>query len=85
VKGCNACHSADGSRLVGPSYKGLWGSTVTVVSHGETRKAVVDAEYVRLAIREPGADLVEGYPPVMPTTDVTDEELAAIVEYLKSL
>ena len=26
--GCKACHSIDGSRLVGPTWKGLWGEAV---------------------------------------------------------
>lgn len=85
VKGCHACHSTDGSLLVGPSYKGLLGSTVTVVSGGQTRQIVADEEYIRRSILEPTADVVEGYEPVMPKVDATEEEIAALIEYLKSL
>jgi cytochrome c oxidase subunit 2 len=85
LKGCNACHSTDGTRLVGPTYKGLFGKTESVVTGGETRQLVVDEEYVRRSIVEPGADVVEGYDPVMPKVEMTEEELAAIIEYLKTL
>lgn len=85
VKGCHACHSTDGSRLVGPTYKGALGRMETVVSGGQTKQIVVDDEYLRRSILEPSAELVEGYPPVMPKAEITEEEIAAIIEYLKSL
>src|SRR6056297_518874 len=40
--GCFACHSLDGSRLVGPSFKGIWGAEHTVVTDGEERQVTVD-------------------------------------------
>lgn len=85
IKGCNACHSADGSRLVGPSYKGVFGSTVTVVTGGRTRRVLADEEYLKRSIVEPNADIVEGYEAVMPVAEMTEEEIRAIVEYLKTL
>ncbi len=85
IKGCNACHSTDGSRLVGPSYKGLLGRTETVVTKGETHQVTIDEAYIRRSIMDPAADVVEGYPPVMPKLEITDEEINALVEYLKSL
>jgi cytochrome c oxidase subunit 2 len=85
IKGCTACHSADGSRLVGPSYKGLFGSAATVIASGETREVSVDEAYLRRSILEPMADVVQGYQPVMPTLEMTDEEVNALVAYLKSL
>lgn len=85
VKGCNACHSTDGTRLVGPSYKDLFGQQVTVLTGGKTRVVTIDEEYVRRAIVEPAADVVEGYQPVMPKIEMTDEDVSAIIEYLKTL
>jgi cytochrome c oxidase subunit 2 len=85
LKGCLACHSTDGSRLVGPSYKGLFGSTATVVTDGKTRQVAVDEAYLRRSLLDPMADVVEGYPPVMPKLEMTDEEVNAIVAYLESL
>ena len=33
--GCNACHSADGTKIVGPSYLGLYGKTEIVIANGK--------------------------------------------------
>ena len=85
IKGCVACHSVDGSRLVGPSFKGLFGTTAAVVTGGAARGVSVDEAYLRHSILEPAADVVEGYQPVMPKVEMTDEEVNALVEYLKSL
>ncbi len=88
LNGCNACHSSDGSKLVGPSYKGLWGSTVTVTTDGEEREVVADEEYIRRAIYEPNADVVEGYNKglMLSYRDlISEEDLQDIIEYLKTL
>lgn len=63
--GCNACHSLDGTVVVGPSWQGLYGSERPLES-GET--VVADEEYLRSAILNPLDEIVEGYPPSMPQT-----------------
>jgi cytochrome c oxidase subunit 2 len=86
-KGCNACHTVDGTRLVGPTYKGLFGRTETVVTDGAARQIVVDEDYVRRSILDPNVDIVESYQPLMPSQQglVTDEEIEALIEYLRTL
>jgi cytochrome c oxidase subunit 2 len=83
--GCLGCHSEDGSTKVGPTFKGIWGRSVTVVTNGAARTITVDEVYLRLSILEPGADIVKGFPPIMPPFSLKEEELKAIVEYLKGL
>jgi cytochrome c oxidase subunit 2 len=85
TKGCNACHSVDGSRLVGPTFKGVFGKAETVVTNGQTRQVVADEAYLRHSIVEPAADVVQGYDPLMPQLELTEEEVTAIIEYLKTL
>ena len=84
-KGCLGCHTVDGSKKVGPTFKGLFGSTVTVLTNGKERVIVADEEYLKRSVLHPEADIVKGYPPVMPAITMTHEELEEIIEYLESL
>jgi cytochrome c oxidase subunit 2 len=86
--GCNACHSSDGSKLIGPSYLGGWGGTRTVQAGREEYEVTVDEEYIRRSIYDPDAEVVEGYPDRQMRTYegvVTEEEVDLIIEYLKAL
>ncbi|RZL92097.1 MAG: c-type cytochrome [Variovorax sp.] len=81
-KGCVACHTIDGSARVGPTWKGLYGKTESM-RDGST--ALVDDAYLRSFIRDPQARGVKGFAPVMPKIDLSDDELAALVAYIKTL
>jgi len=63
LKGCVACHTVDGSRLIGPSLKGVFGRRVAVVTAGMEREVVADEDYLARSIRDPAADVVRGFPP----------------------
>jgi cytochrome c oxidase subunit 2 len=84
-KGCLGCHSEDGSIKLGPSFKGIWGRSETVVTKGVERTITVDETYVRRHILEPKADVVKGFPAIMPPFSLKEEELVALLEYLKGL
>jgi len=84
-KSCLACHSLDGSPMVGPTFKGLYGSRQTLLIDGERRSAVMDGALLRKAISRPGSVQVLGYPPIMPPAKLSDEEMEDIVAYLRSL
>jgi len=84
-KGCLDCHSLDGSPLVGPSLKGVFGRREEVSAGGRTRSLTVDEARLRRAITRPGEELVQGYPPSMPETPLEPGELDAMVAYLRSL
>jgi cytochrome c oxidase subunit 2 len=88
TKGCVACHSLDGSRKVGPSLKGIYRSTQKVVTGGKTREVTADEAYLRDSIRNPNADVVEGFRPgLMPPFGKTlsSGEVDALVNYLKEV
>ncbi|HNW54042.1 MAG TPA: cytochrome c oxidase subunit II [Bacteroidales bacterium] len=87
-KGCIACHSSDGTKIVGPSYKGIFGHKAIVETNGKEREIKVDEAYIKKSILEPEADIVKGFPKgSMPSYkgQLTDEQLDKIVEYIKTL
>ncbi len=86
--GCLACHTIDGNKLVGPSFKGIYGHEVTVKTGGETRTVTVDDEYLKKSIFDPNADIVEGYNKGLMQSyqgQLSDDDVALIIEYLKTL
>lgn len=87
ANGCIACHSLDGTRLVGPSFKGLWNSTKTVTTGVVTRQVTADETYIKESIYEPSKDIVESYPKVMISYKdaINEDQLKKINAYLKSI
>jgi cytochrome c oxidase subunit 2 len=83
--GCLGCHSEDGTSRIGPTFKGIWGRSVTVMTNGAERTITSDAVYLRRSLSEPGADVVKGFPPVMPPFSLTEEDLSSLLEYLERL
>lgn len=86
--GCAACHSVDGSKLTGPTLKGIFGHEVTVVTGGKDRTLTADEAYIRKSILEPNADLVKGFNANLMQTykgQLSDEEINDIIDYIKTL
>jgi cytochrome c oxidase subunit 2 len=80
---CSACHSIDGSASQGPTWKGLFGSQVELAD-GTTVTA--DEAYIKESILQPQAKIVSGFETVlMPTFQFTDEQIADIIAYMKTL
>lgn len=75
--GCTNCHESG----IGPNWVGEWGTSRTFTD-GST--AVFDERYARRAIADPGVEVVEGYDPVMPAYSLNEEQLAAIIAYLRT-
>jgi cytochrome c oxidase subunit II len=83
-QGCVKCHSVDGTRHIGPTWLDLYhrkeklqdGSTVDV-----------DEAYITESMMDPLSKVVSGFQPVMPSFEnkLAGPEVAAIVEYIKSL
>ncbi|HTP00038.1 MAG TPA: cytochrome c oxidase subunit II [Anaerolineales bacterium] len=81
--GCAGCHSIDGTRMTGPTWRGLFGSEVPL-SDGKTVKA--DDAYLTESIKDPNAKIVAGFPAnVMPKFDLTDQQIKSIVSYIETL
>jgi cytochrome c oxidase subunit 2 len=84
IRGCQQCHSVDGTAKTGPSLLGVFGHSQALA---DGSSIVADENYIRESILEPAVKVVAGYEPVMPTYQgrIKDEEITAIIEYLKSL
>jgi cytochrome c oxidase subunit II len=80
---CNTCHLNDGSGR-GPSLVNKFGASEELTSGA---RVTVDEAYVRESILTPQAKLVAPYRPLMPTFQglVSEENVMALVEYIKSL
>ena len=86
--GCFACHTLDGTKLVGPSFKGIWGAQHTVVTGRETRTITVDEEYIKKSIYDPNADVVDGFGKGLMLSyegQLSEDDIGNIIEYLKTL
>lgn len=82
-KGCMACHSVDGVKEQPcPNWKGLFGKDRPLVS-GET--VVADEEYLTNSITKSWDQVVQGYGKTMPPYNFPEQEVEALVAYLKSL
>jgi mono/diheme cytochrome c family protein len=84
--GCSGCHSLTGATLVGPTFKGLYGSKVQL-STGQTVTA--DDAYLLQSIEDPDAKISKGFPKgVMSATirpgSVPEEKAKQLVAFIKS-
>jgi cytochrome c oxidase subunit 2 len=80
---CTACHSVDGQAGIGPTFKGVYQRTEKL-KDGST--VTVDDAFIREKILHPEAKIVAGtYEQEMPKTELTDQEIDQVVDYLKTL
>ena len=81
-KGCVNCHGANGQVRTGPTWDGIWGTSVALE---DGRSVVVDRDYVARSVGDPAGDVVEGFEPIMPTFDLSDTEVDQIAAYLEAI
>jgi cytochrome c oxidase subunit 2 len=87
-QGCNACHSSDGSKIIGPTYLGLWGKTHVVIRGGQEVTVTVDSAYVKKSIYDPNYEVVKGYQKSLMQPyekSVSAKDVDKIIEYLQTL
>jgi len=81
--GCPTCHRFDVQGR-GPNLRGIFGKPVQLE---DGRSVIADENYIRESILSPSAKVVSGFKPIMPTFQglVNEEQLTALVAYIKSL
>lgn len=85
LSGCAACHSVDGSELVGPTWLDIAGSERPIEGGGTI---LADRDYLRESIVDPSAVIVAGFPDVMVKTfgeTLSAAEIDALIDYIESL
>jgi mono/diheme cytochrome c family protein len=87
--GCSACHSSDGSRSVGPTFRSLAYAKVTLAT-GQTVTAT--PAFLRRELLDPAAAPVKGYPAALMERGVAPARLAgrprdvtALVTFIEDL
>lgn len=88
LNACFSCHSIDGTKLVGPSWKNLYGKKEIVKTKGKERQITVDDQYLLKSIYEPNHDIVLDYPKGMMVSyrnEIPEEDVDKIIEFIKSI
>jgi len=82
--GCNTCHSVDGSKNTGPTWKGLYGKSE---KFADGSSATVDEAYLEESINFPGKKVVAGYENQMPSFEgqIKPKLFKGLIAYIKSL
>ncbi len=80
---CSTCHQA-AETANGPSLAGVFGKPQMLAGG---KSVIADEAYLRDSIVNPRAQIVAGYPPLMPTYrgQVNEEQLLQLIAYIKSL
>ncbi len=85
---CLSCHTRDGSRLVGPSFKNLVGREETIVRDGSNEDVVMNSELITSKIKDPTSFAVEGYQAGLMTPYgeiLSDDNINDIIDYISTL
>jgi cytochrome c oxidase subunit II len=81
--GCTNCHRFD-TQGRGPNIVGVYGKPV-LLSDGTS--VIADDAYIRDSILNPGAKIVAGFQPIMPSFQgvLTEDQVLSLIAYVKSL
>ncbi len=83
ANGCAACHTINGAVGIGPTWFGLFGRQEEMT---DGTVVTADEAYITESIKAPQAKIVHGFEnQLMPAYGFTDEQIADIVAYIKTL
>ncbi|MDG1900972.1 MAG: cytochrome c oxidase subunit II [Bacteroidales bacterium] len=85
---CLSCHSRDGSRIIGPSFKDLIGRQEVIIRDGNREEIIVDEDYIAGKIKNPNTSEVETYQAGLMASygDIlSDDDIKKIIDYISTL
>jgi cytochrome c oxidase subunit 2 len=84
ARGCNQCHSTDGTAGRGPTWKDLFGAQRQFRDGGS---AIADENYITQSINQPQAHIVAGFDAIMPSYQGSfkPQEITGLIAYMKSI
>jgi cytochrome c oxidase subunit 2 len=82
---CNTCHSRDGSKSPGPTFKGVYGRQESICQPSSL-SIKIDESYMKESIQKPQAKIVCGFTTTqMPQFSLSDRQIDALISYLKTV
>lgn len=84
---CVTCHSLDGSKIIGPTFKGLYGRKTIVETDSGEKEIVADDDYIKRSILDPNVEVVKGYNKGLMQSykeKISAEDLNKIDDYFKT-
>lgn len=86
IKGCGACHKTDGTSVLAPSWKGLFGKEEKVKENGKELTVKVDEAFIKESIKTPSKKITAGFEKTaMPVFPVDDKEIDQLIAFIKTL
>ncbi len=82
ANGCASCHGKNGQGNTGPSWQGLY---LTRVKLDDEATVLADDEYLYRSITDPSGQIKRDWTLKMPENDLTDDQVFAIIDYIKEL
>lgn len=84
TKLCKACHTLDGSSLVGPTFKGIYGRKGELA---DGSSYVANEEYIKHSMLMPNDQVVKGFAPAMPSFEgqLSDDQINDVIAFMKSI
>jgi cytochrome c oxidase subunit 2 len=84
-RACEGCHSRDGSQVIGPTFKGLYGRS-EIMADGT--QITADENYIVESILYPNRKIVKGYPAnQMPSFEgqLSEQDISDLITFIKTL
>jgi cytochrome c oxidase subunit 2 len=84
TRGCNQCHTIDGTASRAPTWKDVFGSNIVTQKHGTI---LADENYLHTVITQPNIYPLPGFDPIMPPTQglLTEKDVDNVIAFIKTL